>query len=315
MNKALALLPLGLVGLLFSCSPDQPTASFPSQEGESDYSSFVSRQEAAQRKVATADGMKIDAHAAGTLYYESGDTTLDLSQLEASFSLTAAGLNEGKVSELALGATSEGTLALSVGNGSSSADLNTPIDASLFLREGQVYLDLTKIAWSSIVGDSSSLPPVFADKVVSVGLESDQEAASTAEELRTMADDLFFGLAEGAGEETTYYEYADGSVGFEAPMSKDALALIIAQNVDPTASMEDMLVLAAEIAGGIDLTTFLVKVAYGEDLAHLSFDVDLTLDMGEGETADVDMTLDMGAVFSDELDVEFPTDLDTYVEA
>ena len=50
-------------------------------------------------------------------------------------------------------------------------------------------------------------------------------------------------------------------------------------------------------------------------IAHLSFDVDLTFDTGEGETADVDMTLDMGAVFSDELDVEFPTDLDTYVEA
>lgn len=314
MNKGILLLPLGLVGLLFACTPSQVTTAFPSQKGEADYDSFSDSYAAAKAKAEASDGFKLDARASGTLFYESNGTELDINQLSADFSFTAVGLNEKKVDDLAIGMTSKGTTKLALSSDSESIDLDTPIDASMYLQGGKLYADLTKIDWSSLLG-ASSLPTAFSEKVVTTSLTTDEEAANTVDELRNFVNEGFFNLGSvSTTEEGTYYEYSDGSVGFEIALDKESLAMIIAINFSSATTMEQAQAAAAEIAKGLEVTTCLAKMAYGSDVVHSSLDLDFTYE-SDGNRFDIDMTVDIGIAFSDELDVSFPTDLDAYVEA
>lgn len=311
MNKGALFLPLGLVGLLFACAPSRVTTTFPSQKGETDYASFTSSYAAAKAKSEASDGFKLDARATGTLNYESNGTKLDINQLSADFSLTAVGLNEKKVDDLALGMTSKGNTKLSVEAGSAPVDIDTPIDASIYLQGGKLYADLTKIDWSSIAG-SSSLPAAFSKKVVTTALTTDEEAANTVSELRNFVNEGFFNL--GSMEGGTYYEYSDGSVGFEVTLDKESLAMILAMNLSSGSTMEETQAAAAEIAKDLYVTTCVAKMAYGSDVVHSALDLDFTYG-SDGNQMNVDMTFDIGISFSDDLDVSFPTDLDVYVEA
>lgn len=311
MNKGTLLLPLGLVGLLFACAPSRVTTTFPSQKGETDYASFTSSYAAAKAKSEASDGFKLDARATGTLNYESNGTKLDINQLSADFSLTAVGLNEKKVDDLALGMTSKGNIKLSVEAGSAPVDIDTPIDASIYLQGGKLYADLTKIDWSSIAG-SSSLPAALSKKVVTTALTTDEEAANTVSELRNFVNEGFFNL--GSMEGGTYYEYSDGSVGFEVTLDKESLAMILAMNLSSGSTMEETQAAAAEIAKDLDVTTCVAKMAYGSDVVHSALDLDFTYG-SDGNQMNIDMTVDIGISFSDDLDVSFPTDLDAYVEA
>lgn len=311
MKKAALFLPLGLVGLLFACAPSQVTVAFPSKKGEADYASFSASYAAAKATAEASDGFKLDAKATGTLNYASSGTKLDLNELDATFSLTAVGLNEKKVDDLALGMTSKGKIRMAVEVGSDALDINTPIDASIYLQDGRMYADLTKIDWASIVGNSS-LPAALSQKVVTTALTSDEEAANTVSELRSMLNEGFFNL--GPMEGGTYYEYSDGSVGLEVTVDKESLAMIIAMNLSSGSTMEETQAAADEIAKNLSVSTFVVKMAYGNDVVHSAVDMDFTYG-AEGNEIKVDMTVDIGIAFSDELDVSFPTDLDAYVEA
>lgn len=314
MNKGTLFLPLGLVGLLFACTPSRVTTTFPSQKGEADYASFTSSYAAAKAKSEASDGFKLDARATGTLNYESNGTKLDINQLSADFSLTAVGLNEKKVDDLALGMTSKGNTKLSVEAGSAPVDIDTPIDASIYLQDGKLYADLTKIDWSSIAG-SSSLPAAFSKKVVTTALTTDEEAANTVSELRNFVNEGFFNLGSvSTTEEGTYYEYSDGSVGFEVTLDKESLAMIIAMNFSNATTMEQAQAAAAEIAKDLSVSTCVAKMAYGSDVVHSALDLDFTYG-SDGNQMNVDMTIDIGISFSDDFDVSFPTDLDAYVEA
>lgn len=311
MNKGTLFLPLGLVGLLFACAPSRVTTTFPSQKGETDYASFTSSYAAAKAKSEASDGFKLDARATGTLNYESNGTKLDINQLSADFSLTAVGLNEKKVDDLALGMTSKGNTKLSVEAGSAPVDIDTPIDASIYLQDGKLYADLTKIDWSSIAG-GSSLPAAFSKKVVTTALTTDEEAANTVSELRNFVNEGFFNL--GSMEGGTYYEYSDGSVGFEVTLDKESLAMILAMNLSSGSTMEETQAAAAEIAKDLYVATCVAKMAYGSDVVHSALDLDFTYG-SDGNQMNVDMTFDIGISFSDDFDVSFPTDLDVYVEA
>lgn len=311
MNKGTLFLPLGLVGLLFACAPSRVTTTFPSQKGETDYASFTSSYAAAKAKSEASDGFKLDARATGTLNYESNGTKLDINQLSADFSLTAVGLNEKKVDDLALGMTSKGNTKLSVEAGSAPVDIDTPIDASIYLQGGKLYADLTKIDWSSIAG-SSSLPAALSKKVVTTALTTDEEAANTVSELRNFVNEGFFNL--GSMEGGTYYEYSDGSVGFEVTLGKESLAMILAMNLSSGSTMEETQAAAAEIAKDLYVATCVAKMAYGSDVVHSALDLDFTYG-SDGNQMNVDMTFDIGISFSDDFDVSFPTDLDVYVEA
>ena len=311
MKKAALLLPLGLVGLLFACAPSQATVAFPSQKGEADYASFSASYAAAKATAEASDGFKLDAKATGTLNYASNGAILDINELDATFSLTAVGLNEKKVDDLALGMTSKGKIRMAVEAGSDPLDIDTPIDASVYLQDGRMYADLTKIDWASIAGNSS-LPAALSQKVVTTALTSDEEAANTVSELRSMLNEGFFNL--GPMEGGTYYEYSDGSVGLEVTVDKESLAMIIAMNLSSGSTMEETQAAADEIAKNLSVSTCVVKMAYGNDVVHYALDMDFTYG-AEGNGIKVDMTVDIGIAFSDELDVSFPTDLDAYVEA
>ena len=234
-----------------------------------------------------------------------------VNELDATFSLTAVGLNEKKVDDLALGMTSKGKIRMAVEVGSDPLDIDTPIDASIYLQDGRMYADLTKIDWASIAGNSS-LPAALSQKVVTTALTSDEEAADTVSELRSMLNEGFFNL--GPMEGGTYYEYSDGSVGLEVTVDKESLAMIIAMNLSSGSTMEETQAAADEIAKYLSVSTCVVKMAYGNDVVHSALDMDFTYG-AEGDGIKVDMTVDIGIAFSDELDVSFPTDLDAYVEA
>lgn len=332
MNKNKLMLGVALIAagaIVASCTPARPPVggtpgsvpSYPSRAEEiskADYDSVRSAALAAYQatNAYTLDlKMDIDSNAALTSSMEAMNLLLDMN---LGLTAVAEGLNADAVDDLGFSVRTNGNLDVSgLSSLMSTNSISTPLEAGIFLQDGTAYADISKIDLDSLVdaglatSSDLDLPPKFYQ----TGAVTASNLKQTQDELRSMVN--VFDKGEEIGNEVTYYSYGNGMVGYESDVSiskviSEASSALIAAGQTEAAMMVAFLGTAMTVKDSSIRQCCSSSAVQGELSLEMELNIPATATSGK-QSVELDVSLSYYVQFLDNIDIQYPTDLDTYV--
>lgn len=241
-------------------------------------------------------------------------------------SIKANGLNSNRVNSFQTMYETSGYLSGSSRRGLQTTSLSTPLDQKEFIRNGREYVDNTGIDWDAVY---SMLEMDLPDAALIDGIneKSYREVITNEDTLALYQSNYRSYTAYFYPEEVSESDLAlldDGRVSLDYEISEREITLLVVQFLTAMELSQDTVVLYTMLTyGALDVESCDLTYIYSADSAELDCSVHMTIDPKTGDYADVadlPMRLDVdlevtGRVdFLDEVDIDYPSDLSSYVE-